>query len=163
MYNPITISNFFIKEYGNENNITPMRLVKLIYLSHGWYLGLTGKALIDENPEAWKYGPVIPTVYHCYKNFGANPIKPEFLSNISHESIKPVDKKFLNSVWNYYKKYTAVELSAMTHQFGTPWFKTWNSNMNSFNGLGIINKQIPDNIIKEHFEEKIESIKQKTE
>lgn len=161
MYNPITISNFFIQEYGNDNNITPMRLVKLVYLSHGWYLGLTGKALIDENPEAWQYGPVIPTVYHYYKAFRSSPIKNTTNFNNYNLEINSTDLKFLHSVWNTYKSYSAVELSAMTHQVGTPWFITWNNMSHNKFTLGLNNKQIPDNLIKEHYREKIELLNKK--
>lgn len=163
MYNPITISNFFIQEYGDENSITPMRLVKLVYLSHAWYLGLTGKALIDENPEAWKYGPVIPTVYHYYKSFRSNPIKSTPNSIDYNSEISATDQKFLRSVWQTYKNYSGVELSALTHQVGTPWFITWNNLSHNKFTLGVNNKQISDNLIKEHYKEKIALLNKKKE
>ena len=53
---------------------TPLHLVKLVYISHGWVLGFHGIPLIRESVEAWKYGPVIPAVYHRYKPFGGSHI-----------------------------------------------------------------------------------------
>jgi uncharacterized phage-associated protein len=163
MYNPITISNFFIQEYGGENEITPMRLVKLVYLSHGWYLGLTGDALIDQNPEAWQYGPVIPSVYHHYKHYRSSPIK-----NSNHfinpcDEINQTDQKFLRSVWDTYQGHSALDLSALTHQVNTPWFITWNNLSHNSSALGINNKQIPDNLIKKHYQEKIELLKKESQ
>ena len=49
---------------GREIETTPMHVLKLVYLCHGWCLGFTGEALINEPVEAWTYGPVVPTVYH---------------------------------------------------------------------------------------------------
>ena len=53
---------------------TPMHVLKLAYLCHGWMLGVFGRGLIAEPAEAWRYGPVIPTVYHTYKSFRGEPI-----------------------------------------------------------------------------------------
>lgn len=158
MYSPITIANFFIQEYGRENDITPMRLVKLVYISHGWYLGLTNNPLIDENPEAWQYGPVIPSVYHHYKSFKSSPIKNALQFNNPCDEISEEDQRFLRSVWEAYKNYSALDLSAMTHQVNTPWFITWhNLSQNKFT-LGINNKQISDNLIRDHYKQKLESV-----
>jgi len=32
---------------------------------------------------------------------------------------------FLNKIWDVYKDYSAVELSALTHQENTPWYEAW--------------------------------------
>ena len=37
-------------------------------------MGITGKKLFDDPICAWKHGPVVPDVYHEYKNFGSNGI-----------------------------------------------------------------------------------------
>ena len=49
---------------------TPMHVLKLTYLCHGWMLGIYDHALINEPVEAWQYGPVVPSLYHKYKKFG---------------------------------------------------------------------------------------------
>lgn len=160
MFNPITISDFFLLNYGEENDITPMRLVKLVYISHGWYLGLTGKALIDENPEAWQYGPVIPTIYHHYKRFGSKPIKKTLIASDVREEIPSHIQSLLRKVWETYKEHTALGLSSLTHQPGTPWSMTWEKSAEQrsrYGGfaLGIVSKQIPDNLIRDYYREKL--------
>ena len=52
-----------------EIESTPMHMIKLVYLSHGWMLGLRERSLINEAVEAWRYGPVVPSVYHRFKSF----------------------------------------------------------------------------------------------
>lgn len=58
-----------------KNEIPPLKMQKLVYISHGWHLALSdGKPLVsDEYVEAWPYGPVFPSVYHEFKHYGASP------------------------------------------------------------------------------------------
>src|SRR5262245_61420633 len=57
-----------------EKNLTPMKLQKLVYYAQGWCLGLNDCPIINEQVEAWQYGPVIPTLYHTFKEFGNGAI-----------------------------------------------------------------------------------------
>jgi uncharacterized phage-associated protein len=134
-----------------------MKLVKLVYISHGWYLGLMEQPLIDENPEAWQYGPVIPTVYHYFKNFGGSPITSKDFESNPDEILPSEIQKFLNKIWEIYGKYSALQLSAKTHEPNTPWHISWNrmkERQNGINGFGIYSHQIPDNLIKEYYQKK---------
>jgi uncharacterized phage-associated protein len=54
--------------------IDHMKLQKLVYITHGWHLAVTGEPLIEEVVYAWPYGPVIPPLYHQLKGCGARPI-----------------------------------------------------------------------------------------
>lgn len=165
MYNPIDIANYFLKTYGSKNKITPMKLVKLVYISHGWHLGLTGQALIDENPEAWQYGPVIPTVYHQFKQYGGNAITETYFEPDPGTIIKPEIQRFLNKIWDVYGKFSAIQLSAKTHEPNTPWHISWNnmkSRQRNRSGLGVYSHQIPDNLIKSYYQTKFNLNKEKS-
>lgn len=75
MFKSQTIANIFLeiaKEEGKK--LTNMQVQKLVYFAHGWYLAFTDNALIDENVEAWTYGPVIPSVYEALQQYRANPV-----------------------------------------------------------------------------------------
>jgi uncharacterized phage-associated protein len=70
MYDAIAIANYFIeKSLATGKRLTPMQLVKLVYIAHGWYLARTGKPLLADAVQAWQFGPVIPTLYHEFKQF----------------------------------------------------------------------------------------------
>ena len=71
----VSVANYFIGK-GIESGIevTPMKLIKLVYVAHGWYLGNYQKPLIGEASEAWKYGPTIPSLYHSFKQLGNQKI-----------------------------------------------------------------------------------------
>ncbi|MFT3991831.1 MAG: DUF4065 domain-containing protein [Luteolibacter sp.] len=143
-----TVANYFLhKSEESGRPITPMQMVKLAYIAHGWYLGLTGKPLFAERAEAWKYGPVIPPLYHAYKVYGNSPIAPSaklFGGDPSDEL-----KLFLDRVWNVYSVYSGPELSAMTHQRNTPWWQVWHDHGGSLKRGAVI----PDDLIKRHYEE----------
>ena len=151
-YRPIQIADYFLSKYGKDNEITPMKLIKLVYIAHGWYLAITDQTLIDENPEAWKYGPVISSLYHEFKHLGNSPIEKKFTKKVKLEEKA---EKFLDKIWEVYGKFSATDLSSKTHQPETPWSKTWNSVKNA----NYLSLQIPENEIKNYYKSmKLETI-----
>nr|WP_314498686.1 type II toxin-antitoxin system antitoxin SocA domain-containing protein [uncultured Chryseobacterium sp.] len=154
LYNPITIANYFIEKSFDEGIvITPMKVLKLVYIANGWFLGYTNNTLITERSQAWQYGPVISSVYDAFKIYGKSPIEKMFLPNniLQDEYSKLKNDKytnsFLDSVWNVYKNYNALQLSDLTHQPNTPWSITYNSNG--------VRSTIPNDLIEKHYKEKI--------
>lgn len=119
---------------GREILLSPMKLQKLMYLAHGYYIAVTGQPLTDEDFEAWQYGPVSPTIYHEFKDFGASPIKTgkratrRYWDNGEVNSDTPTipesDRRaraVINFVLNTYGGRSAVYLSDLTHKVGSPW------------------------------------------
>src|SRR5438093_6238406 len=116
-YSPFAIANYFIEKSAETGvPLSPMKLIKLVYLAHGWHLALTGKPLITEPIEAWKYGPVIASLYHVFKRYGNGnlPITAKVSTAVLPDD--PDLKKLLDKVWDSYGKYSAVQLSTLTHQ-----------------------------------------------
>ena len=78
MYPSAAIANEFLTlSFSDQKLVSPMKLLKLVYLAHGWHLAIKGKPLIDEQIQAWDYGPVIQNLYHEIKGFGCAGIKPD--------------------------------------------------------------------------------------
>jgi uncharacterized phage-associated protein len=161
MYNSFQIANYFLllgQKTGIE--ITPMKIIKLCYIAHGWHLGFTSKPLLDETIYAWKYGPVIDTLYDRFKEYGSSPIRTLYSPDWNGGNYPLPDQSssinsFLDSIWKAYGKYDGITLSAMTHQKDTPWYKVWHEE-------GGRNKRqipIPNNYIEEHYKQKIEGVK----
>ena len=151
-YSAIAVANEFLDIAEKESKwITPLKLQKLVYIAHGWCLGLLDKPLIDESIEAWEFGPVVPSVYHKFKSFGNKPITEKGYIN-EYMGLKKntprIDvndktmKLFMDKVWEVYGKYDAWSLSSLTHQPDTPWHLA-NSQHNYF---------IHDDIIKSYYE-----------
>ncbi|HEY3991122.1 MAG TPA: type II toxin-antitoxin system antitoxin SocA domain-containing protein [Acidobacteriaceae bacterium] len=123
-------------------SIDPMKVQKLIYYAHGWYLALTGRPLLDRSVEAWQYGPVLPDVYRAFQDFGAEPItEPARYATVDGNKLvlrryklpardPEVDyaDRVLRRILEQYGGYSAIELSMMTHAPGTPWAEAWSEN-----------------------------------
>jgi uncharacterized phage-associated protein len=127
-YSPFRIARFFIEKAADSGKpLTPMKLIKLVYIAHGWSLALAKKPLISERIEAWKYGPVIESLYHAFKHRGNSPIPKEDASSLSNEVVDPWTATLLEKVWEKYGGLSGVYLSSLTHQPGTPWQRIWDS------------------------------------
>ena len=76
MANVFDVADFFIQiaNQSEDDQMTNLKLNKLLYYAQGVYLARTGRPLFDENIEAWTFGPVIPNIYRKYKVCGRNPI-----------------------------------------------------------------------------------------
>lgn len=146
------------REHGAS--VTPLKLQKLVYIAHGWSLGLTGEPLVvDQLPEAWQYGPVFPSLYHEFKEFGRGSIANKATDfnigrGLSFDLIEPVVPEddtytwsLLRKVWDQYGKYGGVALSELTHRSGTPWDQTWSKSG------GVKNAVIPEEVVKQHYED----------
>lgn len=144
MYSPITIANYFIKKHQDDDSLSPMKLIKLAYISYGWYLALkNGQELVNEKPQAWDLGPVMPSLYHNLKKFGGSKVtEPIYNNAVRQEEISNDDAYFLDFIWNKYGEYTGVELSAITHTKGTPWSGIYPKGTNL---------EIPKDLIQQHY------------
>ena len=85
--NALSVANYFLELAHKENRpIHLLGLVKRVYIAHGFSLAMLDKPLIDprfDPVEAWKYGPVIPSVYHSFKQYKASPItEPTVIWNV---------------------------------------------------------------------------------
>ena len=138
-------------------SMTNLKLQKMIYLVYAEYLDKTGKKLFKDDIIAFKYGPVVPSVYEYYKDNGRNNIQVDKDEEIFAQEITlPMvlarflqsldEKNVIDSIQSTFEKYgqlTASELVAITHRKGTPWDHT------------NINDIITDeNILKYHHVEK---------
>ena len=133
-YNPKAVANWFLDraEFDGET-LSPMKLQKLVYLAHGWRLGLRGEPLLNEEVQAWDYGPVVSSLYHEFKDFGASPITRRAISmemgpggewRAVTPGVPPTDKDeiaLLERIWEVYRGYSGSQLSTMTHKAGSPW------------------------------------------
>lgn len=128
-----------------EISITPLQLMKLVYILNGWSMAARNEPLFYEKIEAWKYGPVMPDLYQATKKCGRNEIPLSIIGEGTVELEKALSKDtidFVKSVFDAYKNKTGIELSNLTHKSGTPWDATYAPNVR--------NNEIPLELIKSH-------------
>lgn len=151
------VANNFIQLGFNEDiPITPMKLQKLVYFTHGYFLALHNQTLIQGSIKAWDYGPIIPVLYQEFKQYGNRPID-DFSYDIDcsqktlvHFFVPENDvqaSSMIHQIWDLYKGYSGIQLSNSTHLDGTPWHKTYNKMPYSRGRV------IPDGLIKAYFRE----------
>lgn len=155
MDDAMSVANYFI-EKANESNteLTLLKLIKLVYLAHGYTLAILNRSFLSkyDRVEAWKFGPVIPSIYHSFKYNGARPITEqgiivtEFEDSGEPELARPQvkdDIKFvLDFVWKRYHSWTASDLVSLLHKKGTPWDACFKPNENI---------EIPDRLTKMYY------------
>ena len=130
---------------------THLKLEKLVYMCYADYLCNENKKLFNDIIYAYKYGPVIKSVYDIYKKNGYEmiddketydeesrklPIKSRLL--VAEDGLKKIIS--INKTIEKYKDYDANELVSLTHKEFSPWFVA---------GAGeLINEEITDELIK---------------
>jgi len=130
-YSVLAVGNAFIElSLKAKRPVTNMKLQKLVYIAHGFALALNREGLFNEPVHAFQWGPVIPELYNAIKRFGRNPITEKMPLRPSEPSIDLEDgtstaATIIKMVWSKYGKFTAAQLSTLTHKDGTPWNKTW--------------------------------------
>lgn len=147
-----SVANEFIKLCDEHSiELTNIKLVKLMYIAQGLSLSILDRSLfIDDNIEAWKYGPVIPSIYHEFKHYKSNPITSKSvvlgrnLEILSEPKLtNEEDIKIVKLTWNLYKDMSPLDLVDLTHRAGTPWSLTYQYGQN---------KTIDNELIKRYYD-----------
>jgi uncharacterized phage-associated protein len=116
--NVFEIANWFLNNAEQPNDISNMKLNKLLYYAQGHALVRFDEPLFENDFMAWTHGPVIPEIYHKYSRYNSLPITERCpLSETFSDELTAL----LLDVYCAYGKYTAVTLSAQTHRPDTPW------------------------------------------
>jgi uncharacterized phage-associated protein len=140
-YQPsIAIANEFLRRAKVEARpLTHMHLQKLVYLAHGWTLAVSGRPLIEEQFQAWDYGPVVRPLYNALRYCGSGPV-PKLINfgdgtrsalddaGEARAELEPDEKAVIDQVWETYKEFEAFQLSALTHADSSPWDVTYREN-----------------------------------
>ena len=121
-YEVATIADELLKiGKSRGETMSPMKLNKMVYVAHGWFLGMYDRKLIRNRIEAWKFGPVIPDLYRATKSYGKTEIPLERIGNPDDTHVELEVRTFLESVYDTYGHLTAIDMSALTHRSCTPW------------------------------------------
>lgn len=168
-YNSMYVANYVI-EYCNEKeyDINNLKLQKILYYLQARNLVERNIPLFDEPIQKWKFGPVVPSVYHDYKTSGASKIKKSDIGKIlrlpkegetpnmfetyileeySEQFIDSEDDKVLiEDTVDKLKKYTPFSLVDLTHDQ-----ELWLNDRDRIE-MGIQNIEYANNEIQEFFE-----------
>jgi len=140
------VARYFLSNIDPEagESITPLKLQKLVYYVQAWALGLYHTLVYEEDAQAWVHGPVYPSLYYLYRNYGYNNIPKiiDFDSTVFNDT----EFEILEMVWYVYGKYDAKYLERLTHH-EDPW-------RISRRGLDVSdksNRPIPKDLIEKYY------------
>lgn len=162
----LSIANYFIDLAHSQGKIIkPLRLMKLVYIAHGFMLAMLNRSVLNprfDTVEAWKYGPVIPSVYHSFKIYGNNPITKKTTVFIDEEGRQDIEykiatpqledseaKQICNFVFKRYEKFSDWDLVEFLHKPQSPWGLVYREGES---------KTIPDLYTKIYFKKLVESM-----
>lgn len=102
--------------------LSNLKLQKALYFLWKTYYKENESPLFEDDYfYAWKFGPVIPSVYYDYFMFGAYPIYPELLDEFD-ESVLPISvRSFINHELKKYENVSVAKLIDKTHTVNGAW------------------------------------------
>lgn len=156
-YSPLAVANEFLAAFGAHGGIAHMKLQKLVYFAHGFWLGAyfgERPSLVSERPAVWKHGPVFDSLYKVLKVFGSGPITaPQSLNPFSPPPRVDLDDtevlNLIHWIWGRYGHLSGFALSDLTHRAGTSWSRV----ATEYNYSVPFNLEIPDDYIRDEFQE----------
>lgn len=166
----LSVANYFVdKSLNGAKDLKPLKLMKLVYIAHGYMLALYNESALNprfDKVEAWKYGPVIPSVYHSFKIYGNQPItkKTEVFSNeIENDGNITIElstpeledekaRKTCDFVWKNYNHYSDSALVDLLHKKGSPWALVYEEGKNN---------EIPDIVTRVYYRKIVDRLLQK--
>jgi uncharacterized phage-associated protein len=118
IYRAIDIATWFVNRVDRDSgdDITHLKLQKLVYYAQSWHLANYHEPLFKEDILAWTHGPVIMTVWLKYKQHNWQSLPPEKIDT----EIDCKSAKFLELVYQSYAHINAKTLEKMTHD-EPPW------------------------------------------
>lgn len=93
--------------------LSNLSLQKMLYMADMNYVGKYGERMLDEDFQAWDYGPVLPSLYHDCKAFGAKAIPPIFWG--ARDISGTAEARMLDTAWENLKSATPGRLVETTH------------------------------------------------
>src|SRR5262249_51853966 len=108
------VANFFLDLAEDRRlTLTQIPLQKILYFAHAWFLARRGRPLVDEEFEAWEYGPVVRSIHEQFKRFGDAPILNKATRlNFANGTYEDVTYSFdretaeaLERIFDFYSKY----------------------------------------------------------
>jgi len=99
--------------------VSNLQLHKIIYIADMNFVGQGKGRLVDEDFEAWDYGPVLPSLYHKCKAFGSKAVPQVFWG---HQDVSgTLEAAMLETAWENLRSATPGQLVQTTHSSLGAW------------------------------------------
>lgn len=146
-YNVDRIADYFRSlsnpEFGDL--LSNLKLQKLCYYAAGIIAAVRNDdndPLFRQQIEAWQHGPVVPSEYRRFRDYGSGNIPA--VEGEDFSDIDARDRAILDDVFNFYGQYSAWKLRNMTHE-ERPWIDSFASD----------DKRITNRQLREYFADEV--------
>ncbi len=142
-----------------DTDLSVLKLHKLLYYIQAWFLAFYGKKAFNEKFQAWIHGPVSKEIFNLYKE------KYHIYSEINKKDIQDFNninkinnnlKNHIDTILDYYARYTATQLELMTHEE-----KPWIEARNGYEPIQRCEVEINEDTMKEYYAERLKDDKKK--
>ena len=115
MANVFDVSSYFVMRGVEEKfPITQISLQELLHFAQGFHLAYQQECLFADKIYAWKFGPVVRTVFNRHRVFGRQLITPDSPLPICMSGKLPGNREKL-----------PFELVQLAHKKGSPWHQVY--------------------------------------
>lgn len=123
-YHPSIVAEAIIRiaEERQCDDLSNMKLQKLLYYAQSAHLAMFNEPLFDEPVLAWTHGPVVRSVWEKYTGSGSEPLSPDKSIDMT-SAMTDEDFNCLTQVFDYFGEYSPWALRNKTHN-ETPWQDT---------------------------------------
>ncbi|MDR1164651.1 MAG: DUF4065 domain-containing protein [Deltaproteobacteria bacterium] len=155
------VTNWFIDMNREPRvDLTRLKVQKLLYFAQGWHLAYFDSPLFEDNIHAWRFGPVVETIYQALKFRGKEEIIKAYVPGYAFEAgnFRMEDaprltfasdeiKSFVESFWGQYSGLPPWHLVTSSHMEGSPWHQVTSSPKYD----RYTNSLIPSGLIRSYF------------
>ena len=146
VYDSRSIAAYLIGKAG-PTGLDVLQVMKLTYIAHGFTLGCHDKPLLEDDIEAWKFGPVIRRLYSTIP--AGRQSFTQLLRPVATPVMADQDRQIVDMVSEKYGKLSGLYLSTLTHRPGSPWHQTWITYGR--------NAVIPKEVVRKHYSDILEA------
>lgn len=97
----------------SEDTLSNLKLQKILYFAQGYFYLQYNRPLFWEKIKAWKDGPVVPQIWHKYKENQGFYIEP--INDIDIDSYPEEVRELLDALYTICRFYSAWQLREITH------------------------------------------------
>lgn len=122
MYTVKDVASYVVTKCDNDlMPVSNLKLQKILYYIQKKYMK-KGMEAFAEDFQAWKYGPVVPEIYHYYSYYGGLP-----LTTVPNDAvdIQEADRAIIDSIVEEKRLMRPWQLVSETHKPGGAWALTY--------------------------------------
>jgi uncharacterized phage-associated protein len=128
------VTNWFIdRNQTDQIDLNHLKIQKLLYFAQGWHLAFFDAPLFKDNIHAWRYGPVVETIYQVLKFTEKLKSITTYIPGFTFKGssfwqgyapklqLDDDPMTFIKNFWDRYSKLEPWILVNSCHRKGTPW------------------------------------------